>query len=280
MRYVAAQRRLRALNADGAVPTRSAMVSGPVRRSRGAYESARRDVREFKLWDPTLGSAATDTLPDLPTLRARAYDADRNQPLAAGITETNLDHVIGTGLYPVPTPDRELLDITEDQARTFVRQVRRLWRMVNDTTRLHYSDRLTGLQMQWGMLRSAIAGGDTFAVRRFRERPGDLLGLKLQWLEAPRVSIPMVDGIASGCKTASCSTRSAATPISGLGRSIPASACSMLRRRGNSCRCTGPTQATDRSCTSSNSGASISPWRAAACDGAAQSAPVGRRDRE
>ncbi len=194
MQYVAAQKRLRALHSEGrSVAPRAMMTgssSGPVRRGRGAYESARRDVRELRTWTPSLGSAASDSLPDLPELRARAYDLDRNAPIAAGITETNLDHVIGTGLFPVPTPDREVLGISKRQADQFVAQVKRVWWDVTDTTRLHWGDRLTGLQQQWGMLRGAIAGGDVFAVRRFRERPGDLLGLKIDWIEAPRVCNP------------------------------------------------------------------------------------------
>ncbi len=195
MQYVSAQRRLGKLHGEGkAVVSPRAMMTGsgagPVRRGRGAYESARRDVRELRSWTPNLGSAASDSLPDLPELRARAYDLDRNAPIAAGITETNLDHVIGTGLFPVPAPDREALGISKRKADEFVRQITRLWWHVTDTTRLHWSDRLTGLQQQWGMLRGAIAGGDVFAVRRFDERPGDLLGLKIDWIEAPRVCNP------------------------------------------------------------------------------------------
>lgn len=192
VRHVAAQRMLRKRLADSQTPSIKAtgpMLSGG-RGSRGGYEGARKDIRELKGWDPRDGSAASDTIPDLPTLRGRTHDLDRNVPLATGIFETNLDNVIGTGLYPVPAPDAEELGISVEEARAFGRKALKIYNTVMDTTRLHLGDRMTGLQQTWALFRSVLAGGDAFAVRRFKERPGDLLGLKVQYLEAGRVGNP------------------------------------------------------------------------------------------
>lgn len=192
MQYVFAQRKLRALNADAfGVPKASAVLrTGTSRRGRGAYEGARSDLRELKHWTPSGGSPASDTIPDLPELRARTRDLDRNVPVATGIIETNLDHVVGTGLFPVPMPDWQALGITEAEGRAFGKQALRVYNAVMDTTRLHLGDRMTGLQQQWALLRSVLAGGDSFAVRRFKERPGDMLGLKIEYFEAERVTNP------------------------------------------------------------------------------------------
>lgn len=193
MQYVMAQKRLRALHAESsaALPKAGAIYGrGTARRGRGAYEGARRDLRELKHWDPQSGSPGTDTIPDLPSLRARTRDLDRNAPIATGIIETNLDHVIGTGLFPVPIPDHEALEISEQQARVFAKAALRVYNAEMDTTRLHLGDRMTGLQQQWALLRSVLAGGDSFLIRRFRERPGDLLGLKVEYVEAERVTNP------------------------------------------------------------------------------------------
>lgn len=192
MQYVQAQRRLRALNAEqmGVPKPKAALRTGSLRRGRGSYEGARSDVRELKHWQPAGGSPSSDTIPDLPELRARTRDLDRNAPVATGIIETNLDHVVGTGLFPVPAPDWEAIGVSEDDARRFSKQALRIYNAVMDTTRLHLGDRMTGLQQQWALLRSVLAGGDSFAIRRFRERPGDLLGLKIQYVEAERVTNP------------------------------------------------------------------------------------------
>ena len=192
MQFVRAQQRLRKLTAEGlSVPKPQALIrTGTGRRGRGAYEGARSDVRELRHWTPGTGSPATDTIPDLPELRARTRDLDRNAPIATGIIETNLDHVVGTGLFPVPAPDHEALGISEDQARAFGKAALRVYHAVMNTTRLHIGDRMTGLQQQWALLRSVLAGGDSFAIRRFRERPGDLLGLKVEYVEAERVTNP------------------------------------------------------------------------------------------
>lgn len=191
MQYVANRRRLQKLHTESqGVGRASALYTGVTRRGRGAYVGARSDERELKNWDPAPGSPATDTIPDLPTLRARTRDLDRNAPIVTGILESNADHVVGTGLYPVLQPDHEALGITEDAARQFAADATRVYRAVFDTTRLHLSDRMTGLQQQWATLRSVLVGGDTGVVRRFRERPGDLLGLKLEYFEAERISNP------------------------------------------------------------------------------------------
>lgn len=192
LQYVHAQKRLRALNAEafGVPKPQALMRSGGVRRGRGAYEGARSDVRELRHWTPGTGSPATDTIPDLPELRARTRDLDRNAPIATGIIETNLDHVVGTGLFPVPAPDHEALGISEERAREFGKAAMRIYHAAMNTTRLHIGDRMTGLQQQWALLRSVLAGGDSFAIRRFKERPGDLLGLKIEYVEAERVTNP------------------------------------------------------------------------------------------
>jgi hypothetical protein len=63
----------------------------------GGYEGGRRDRRGTKRWRPPEGSADSDTLPDLPDLRSRARDLERNVPIATGAIATKSTNVIGTG---------------------------------------------------------------------------------------------------------------------------------------------------------------------------------------
>ena len=50
----------------------------------GQYAGARANRQALKTFNPMPGSADADTLGDLPTLRSRARDLDRNNPIATG----------------------------------------------------------------------------------------------------------------------------------------------------------------------------------------------------
>ncbi|MCA2991045.1 phage portal protein, partial [Gemmatimonas sp.] len=157
---------------------------------RGGYEGARTDLRELMAWLPGLGSADQDTLGDLPALRARTRDLERNAPLATGALLTRLDNVVGGGLMPTPQIDREYLGLSEEEAATWQRDAMRIVRAVAFTKRFDVAGRNSFGQMQRLALRSVLSGGDAFALRRYVPRPGDVLALKIQLLEADRVGNP------------------------------------------------------------------------------------------
>lgn len=157
---------------------------------RGGYEAARTDLREMMGWTPALGSADQDTLPDLPALRARTRDAERNQPLAAGALLTNVDNIIGWGLSPSAQIDATYLGLTDEEASAWERDAERIVEAVTESNNFDVAGRNNFRQMQRLALRSVFSGGDALAVRRWRPRAGDVLALKVQLLEADRVANP------------------------------------------------------------------------------------------
>ena len=82
---------------------------------RGGYTGARRDLREFKEWNPSGLSADGALLPDAATLRARASDLERNEPLASGALSTIVTNTVGWGLRPQPQPDFAALGLSLEQ---------------------------------------------------------------------------------------------------------------------------------------------------------------------
>lgn len=170
------------------VPGRSRQVRAFF--GRGGYEGARTDLRELMAWLPGLGSADQDTLGDLPALRARTRDLERNAPLATGALLTRLDNVVGGGLLPTPQIDREYLGLTEEEAAAWQRDAMRIVRAVALSKRFDVAGRNSFPQMQRLALRSVLSGGDAFAIRRYVPRAGDVLALKIQLLEADRVGNP------------------------------------------------------------------------------------------
>ena len=157
---------------------------------RGGYEAARTDLRELTGWTPPLGSADSDSLGDIPALRARSRDAERNMPLAGGAILTQLDNVVGGGLTPAAEIDREYLDLSDEQAEAWEAAAERIFAAVTATNRFDVSRRLNFAQMQRVALRTVLSSGDAFGVRRYLPRPGDLLALKVQLLEADRCANP------------------------------------------------------------------------------------------
>jgi lambda family phage portal protein len=154
----------------------------------GGYEGASTIRRALSEWDVAVGSADNVTLFDLPTLRERSRDLVRNNPLAAGAINTNVTSTVGRGLRVQPRIDRDLLGLSEEQADDWERRARHLFLAVSDQLDI------TRTQPFWGLqdlaCRSPLEAGDLFVVRRYRKNSGDVLGLKLQLVEADRVCNP------------------------------------------------------------------------------------------
>lgn len=161
-----------------------------VRISASGYTGARTDRPQTQNWRPALGSATTDTVFDLPTLRARSRDLERNAPFARGAINTNVINVVGTGLRVLPHIDREFLGLSEEEADAWERQAQRIFNAwaeseACDITREQDFAGLTSLA-----LLSVLLSGDVLSIRRFKRRPGDLFGTKVQLVEADRISNP------------------------------------------------------------------------------------------
>ncbi|WP_315804044.1 phage portal protein [Bradyrhizobium sp. SZCCHNS3002] len=152
------------------------------------YDGASRTGRFMKRWVPLGGSADADTLPDLPTLRARSRDLVRNEPIATGAIATRVTNVVGEGLCLQASIDHEVLGITEEQADAYERENEREWQVfcrTADLSGVQHLDELAAL-----CERSAAESGDTFVFRRYKKRAGDVYGTKLQLIEADRVCNP------------------------------------------------------------------------------------------
>lgn len=154
----------------------------------GGYNGGRRDRRPTRNFRPKAGSADADTLLDLPDLRARSRELERNAPIATGALATTATNVIGNGLQLQASIDNEALGITPEQADRMEREQEREWAlfcMQADFTRVQNFDELQQLTY-----RSAKQSGDALILRRYRKDPGEVYGTKLQVIEADRLCNP------------------------------------------------------------------------------------------
>jgi lambda family phage portal protein len=156
----------------------------------GQYLGARRDRRATQEWNPREGSPNDDLIGDLPQLRARSADLERNEPLAAGAVAGQLTGVVGSGLQLNPRIDRELLGLTDEAADAWELQASRLWMAHSSGSGWDYAGKASFAVQTEQVLWGALVKGDILAVRRYQPRAGRLFGLAVQLIEAERISSP------------------------------------------------------------------------------------------
>lgn len=153
----------------------------------GGYIGARSDRPATKNWTPRIDSADSATIPDLQTLRARSADLERNDAIAAGAMNTAATHTIGVGVVPHARLDRDYLGLTDEQAEAWERRCNLIWATVAESRTLDIEGKFDFYFRQELGLRSVLGRGDMLVIRRYLERPGELLGLKVQYVEADRI---------------------------------------------------------------------------------------------
>jgi lambda family phage portal protein len=141
-------------------------------------------------WKPTSGDANDAASSDLPTLRERSRDLERNTPIACGAINTSVTHVIGSGLTLQSVIDYEYLGISEEEAtvrQNAIEQRFRLWAESKDCD-------VTRTQTFYGLqnlaFRSMLVSGDVFTLLPIVTRSvlGDALAVQI--IEADRVCNP------------------------------------------------------------------------------------------
>lgn len=155
-----------------------------------AYTGASRKRGTLSQWSTTGASADAELLLDLPTLRERSRDLVRNDPLGQSAISTKVVNVIGSGHVVRPEIDHERLGITRAEADAWEDRALEVWQDWAaspdcDVTRTQNFAGLEDLSY-----RSRLLSGDVLFVRRFRERPGRLLGTCYQAVEGDRLSNP------------------------------------------------------------------------------------------
>ncbi len=155
----------------------------------GAWAGTRNNRNLQRKWDRGIpGSADEDLLDDLPTLRGRARQSGRDNPLGAGAVNINTKHVVGTGLSLRPEVDREVLAWDETKATTWQDTTGRLFDMWCRSTACDATLTQNFWEMQDLAYRSAADSGDVLAVFGYRKVPFSPWGTCVRLVEADRIS--------------------------------------------------------------------------------------------
>ncbi|KRB73451.1 phage portal protein [Noviherbaspirillum sp. Root189] len=169
----------------------------------GGYTGARMDRSALNRWNPRAGSPNTDIIADLPTLRSRSRDQMRNAPVALGALNTNINHVVGTGLSCNPNIDAAFLGLTDEEAEQWELDTKRRFNAWAESADCDIARHLNFYGIQKLAFRSMLESGDTFVLTPRVARAGYPARLALQIIEADRVCNPdrrgdtdtLIDGV-------------------------------------------------------------------------------------
>lgn len=157
----------------------------------GGYNGARRDRASMAAAPTMAGSPETDVILDLPTLRARSRDAERNQPVATGVINTTTSHAVGSGLSCNPRINGKLLKLSEAETQDWQETTQARFLQWFGSKDCDLGRRQNGYQIQDLVLRSTLSSGDTLVVTPMVRRPGaPYAQLALQVIEADRLCNP------------------------------------------------------------------------------------------
>jgi lambda family phage portal protein len=156
----------------------------------GGYDGASTRRRETNTWQPFPSDADTASVFDLTALRARSRDSLRNEPLATGAVNTAVTNVVGAGLTLHSQIDAQLLGMDEEAADAWQCNTEREWALFADTPECDLNRTLNFAGLTELAFRSTLENGDVFALLPRKERPGSVYSLRIQLIEADRVSNP------------------------------------------------------------------------------------------
>ncbi|MCX5875303.1 MAG: phage portal protein [Deltaproteobacteria bacterium] len=126
-------------------------------------------------------------LRDLRILRQESQHLVRNNAIAGGAIKTNVTKVVGTGLKVKSQLDREVLNLTDEQADTWERSAEREYRLATETREIDSERQLPFSLLQGLAFLKVLEDGDVLVnLPRFK-RPGSPYSLKIQLIESARL---------------------------------------------------------------------------------------------
>lgn len=151
----------------------------------GSYNGASTTRVGLRSYDPVPTDADSNTILDLPLLRSRSSDIIRNSPIGAGAINTAVTNVVGSGLSLQSTIDRDVLNLTDEEADAWEATTEREFALFAESKDATLDRSQTFYEAQDTAFRSPLERGDVFVLPPYRKRATPY-GLTLQFIEADR----------------------------------------------------------------------------------------------
>jgi len=155
-----------------------------------SWTGASKSRRSMKNFNASNTDADGDILDDRDTLVQRSKDLQRNAPIAGGAINTVCTNVVGLGLKMKSRIDREILIMTDDEAEAWENLAEREFSLFADSKNCDIRRTLDFFDLQELAFRSALSDGDVFCNLPFSAIDNWPYTLRLQLIEADRVSNP------------------------------------------------------------------------------------------
>lgn len=160
-----------------------------------AYTAASHGV-DMRGWNPTRGSADSDLLPEKDDIDARARDLTRNEPVAKGGVNSQLEMVVSTGATLHPIPDYKALGKTKAWADEWARDVQSKFHEHADSVNIDASRQGNLADLTRLFYRTKIAVGEGAAL------PSTCPTVPARAMASPcRWSTPTGSATRTGCRT-------------------------------------------------------------------------------
>jgi lambda family phage portal protein len=125
---------------------------------------------------------------ELDVIRARTRDHNRNDPVAAGATDTMRLNIVGQGLKPQSRIRADYIGISEDTARQLQRQAESAWQRFGPTA--SSDNRLDMDELQFLAITKIIEDGEVIAVPAWANETWRPFGRVIEVLESERLGTP------------------------------------------------------------------------------------------
>ena len=141
-------------------------------------------------WNYAGGSWREDISDNLSILRQRSRDLYMGVPIATGAVKTMRTNVVGRGLMLKPTVDTETLKLTAAQAQQLEKEITREWALWAESNDCDMARLNNFYELQQLAFLNWLTSGDCFALLPTKKRINQPYDLRVQLIEADRVSSP------------------------------------------------------------------------------------------
>lgn len=166
-------------------------------RNSGYDESgASRSKNAMRGWDASSRSPQEDIDRNLDTLRQRSRSLMMSAPIAVSAIKTNRTNIVGVGLRARPTVDREVLGISEAEAKAWCKKTQREFELWAKSKHCDSTKTNDFYEMQQIACTSWLMNGEAVALVRYNDDEAAFMpyGLRIHLIESDKVCSPHSGG--------------------------------------------------------------------------------------
>lgn len=168
----------------------SVLVADKYGKIQEAYEAASNSLPDLAFNYSSQGSADSDLLPELATIRARTRQLERNSGIAASAPQTQIDHVLGPVFKLSARPNYQALGRSREWAIELAERIEVLWNAFSRSLFFDSQEQLNFTGMAGQVLRGRFSNGGHVVLPLWRRRPGVRYATCFQSVEIDRLESP------------------------------------------------------------------------------------------